>query len=671
MKLSAEKLSQIKKFLKEDQVKEVLNNQEFDNLYKLFAQWTIYKGGVFLSDLTQLLLNANINILSGLTFIPANCFRGLDITNLNIPSNIRSIGRWAFAQSGLQRITLPQHISELPENTFYDCPQLIEVNSTPLKKIDISTFQECPELQIIHLDKDVQIEGIGPDNIDREVVFNSSSKLSPQYIPSEVVTKYPAAFMNCTAFQDIQNGVQYVGTAVTKCIDKNITELRLRPTTTKIWEETFFRCPQLRVVTIPEGVKKLEESVFRECPQLQRVQLPNSLTVIGDSAFSGCTNLQNIIFGKNLDYIAWGAFRNCTALKSIKFNSIYLNINGSAFSGCTNLQELDFRGVDSLELHLDCFENCKSLTKVLFPEEKSIYLWADAFKNCENLTIDGVSPSSIIYKYPLAFQHCSNIYEISGELVYIGDSLLRGNSPNIRQASIKIGTQEIIAEAFKNYKLLQSVELPTSLKEIGAHAFAGCKNLTNVFYLGTSQQFENISYSNAGKPFKNASIHCTDGDFKIGPKNKLIPANSVQENLNSLYDDAPPITINELFDLDYLYHATYLPYWEQIKKSGYIKPGINKNWSISDSSFIYLSRDPDDAASFAETAEDVPEEYLDQIVVLKIDPRYLDINKLDIDHNQSYSYDGDIDPDYPETWVQFEYDGEIPAKAIVKVIKYD
>lgn len=137
------------------------------------------------------------------------------------------------------------------------------------------------------------------------------------------------------------------------------------------------------------------------------------------------------------------------------------------------------------------------------------------------------------------------------------------------------------------------------------------------------------------------------------------------------YDDSPNISINELFDLDYLYHATYIPYWKQIKKLGYIKPGVNKNWDISDSSFIYLSRDPDDAASFAETAENVPEEYLDQIVVLKIDPKYLDIDKLDINHNQSYPYDGDIDPDYPETWVQFEYKGEIPVKSIVEVIPYE
>lgn len=46
-------------------------------------------------------------------------------------------------------------------------------------------------------------------------------------------------------------------------------------------------------------------------------------------------------------------------------------------------------------------------------------------------------------------------------------------------------------------------------------------------------------------------------------------------------------------------------------------------------------------------------------------------NGIDIDHNQSYPCDRDIDPDYPETWVQFEYGGEIPVEAVVEAISYD
>lgn len=135
------------------------------------------------------------------------------------------------------------------------------------------------------------------------------------------------------------------------------------------------------------------------------------------------------------------------------------------------------------------------------------------------------------------------------------------------------------------------------------------------------------------------------------------------------YNDSPNTSINELFDLNYLYHATYAPYVEEIKKSGYIKPGEHKNWDFSNKSVIYLSKDLDNAISYAETSDEVPEEYLDQIVVLKIDPRYLDIDKLDIDHNQAYWDYEEVDIEDPTTWIEFEYSGKIPIKAIKEYIK--
>lgn len=138
-----------------------------------------------------------------------------------------------------------------------------------------------------------------------------------------------------------------------------------------------------------------------------------------------------------------------------------------------------------------------------------------------------------------------------------------------------------------------------------------------------------------------------------------------QESLAS--GKASDTSIRELFNIDYLYHATYIPYLEEIIKSKYIKSGQHTNWDISSKDVVYLSRDPNDAFSYAETAEDVPEDYLDQVVVLKIDPKYLDIDKIDIDHNQAYWNYEEVNVEDPTTWIDFEYAGEIPIAAIVDV----
>lgn len=125
-------------------------------------------------------------------------------------------------------------------------------------------------------------------------------------------------------------------------------------------------------------------------------------------------------------------------------------------------------------------------------------------------------------------------------------------------------------------------------------------------------------------------------------------------------------SISDLIGTDTLYHATYKPYWEQIKKDGAIKPKAHSNWDISDN-YIYLSRGYDNALSYAVEAENVPEDYLDQIVVLEIDANKLDINLLNIDHNQAYGNYDEVDIEDPQTWIELQYEGSIPVHCIKRI----
>lgn len=126
---------------------------------------------------------------------------------------------------------------------------------------------------------------------------------------------------------------------------------------------------------------------------------------------------------------------------------------------------------------------------------------------------------------------------------------------------------------------------------------------------------------------------------------------------------------SEIFGTDFLYHATYKPYWKEIQKDGFISGGRHCNWQdLSKTNLIYLARDPEVAYSYCETSDSVPEEFLDQIVVLQIDINKLNIDSLNIDENVAYSYDGPTDPDYPETWQEFQYEEKIPVSFITKII---
>ena len=161
------------------------------------------------------------------------------------------------------------------------------------------------------------------------------------------------------------------------------------------------------------------------------------------------------------------------------------------------------------------------------------------------------------------------------------------------------------------------------------------------------------------------------------PNNLTIVA---KEDLNeSWWDDSDPWdsaikdpeTVPELLGKDFLYHATYKPYLEEIKKDGYIRPGKHTNWDdrYKTTRAIYLATDYDNAVYYAKNAENVPKELLNQIVVLKIDANKLDVDQLDADSNQIYDSDDDEGRSIedPYTWKEVQYYKPIPISAIVKV----
>ena len=82
-----------------------------------------------------------------------------------------------------------------------------------------------------------------------------------------------------------------------------------------------------------------------------------------------------------------------------------------------------------------------------------------------------------------------------------------------------------------------------------------------------------------------------------------------------------------------LYHATYKPFLDSITKNGLGGSGAQTQWEDSKPGYVYLAKDPLVAVSHAEANEQVPDEYIDNIVVLSIDTNKLDPNNLEDDPN--------------------------------------
>lgn len=77
---------------------------------------------------TETLLNANINPLEHLDYIPEDFLRGSSIKEFEIPGHIKKIGSSAFSWcSSLKSITIPDSVTSIGEWAFRNCSSLTSI----------------------------------------------------------------------------------------------------------------------------------------------------------------------------------------------------------------------------------------------------------------------------------------------------------------------------------------------------------------------------------------------------------------------------------------------------------------------------------------------------------------------------------------------------------------
>lgn len=125
--------------------------------------------------------------------------------------------------------------------------------------------------------------------------------------------------------------------------------------------------------------------------------------------------------------------------------------------------------------------------------------------------------------------------------------------------------------------------------------------------------------------FIRGSVQTVRSDYKI-----LVIRKPNLSHWDNKYEKKENIENKD--NLKYLYHATYLPLLESIKKIG-LGGTTQTYWEDSKPGVVYLSTDKDVAISYAEANENVPDDWLDSIVVITIEFDKLDPNYLEIDEN--------------------------------------
>ena len=287
--------------------------------------------------------------------IPSSCFSGKkSLTSIVFPDVLKSIGSYAFADSGLKHsLNIPEGVVEIGERAFARCDftGVLTLPST-LKKIGGYAFNGCCFVCPLNL----------PDGIE-ELGYYCFSNCRYLYgnliLPSHLKTMGSCAFSGCTGFKGDLVIPKYL-TVIPACAFQNcglggrlqlhdgitaigeyafsnngfIGELELPKSLTELGGSNFMGNNFSGSLKIPKGLTSISYEAFAYNTFTGEVEIPDGVTYINQRAFAESKNLQKVILPSSLELIDDYAFGNCKSLRVIECKStVPPLVNSTAFNG--------------------------------------------------------------------------------------------------------------------------------------------------------------------------------------------------------------------------------------------------------------------------------------------------------------------------------------------------
>ena len=189
------------------------------------------------------------------------------------------------------------------------------------------------------------------------------------------------------------------------------------------------------------------------------------VVAIGDFAFANCTQLTEIVTLNGITSIGEGAFMSCTALTSIQISASVMHIGTRAFYGCTALTEIAVDANNTVY---------KSLDGHLYTKQGETLLQYAVGNTSGQYTLpDGVKT---VAEYAVAGATYLQFICLSGA-TQLDAHALEGCTALWEVAFTQNGLTKIANSAFANCTVLEKIQLPDTVTELGAWVFSDCKGL--------------------------------------------------------------------------------------------------------------------------------------------------------------------------------------------------
>ena len=402
------------------------------------------------------------------------------LKSIVIPSNITAIEQGAiYACNNLQSVTMPFLGESVSAQSAYlgwifgatdyntqdvSLPTLLNtITITNGVTIPAYAFYNCA--QVVNFNLPAAITSIG------DYAFYGCSALIEFTIPDSLVSLGEGVFnssglkrINVSATDKIfdLSSSPFGSGADLYCAGEKVKNIEV-PDGIEILSNILSYCTSIENVSLPNTLTEINANAFEYCSNLQGITIPYGVTTIGNNAFSHCSNLTNVGIPTTVQTIGANAFEYCNTLMSIFIPDSVTSLGEGAFSHCNNLIGI-MLGEGMNTISESTFAYCTSLRSMVIPENIT-EIQANAFSYCTSLK------DIVIPKY---------VYSIGDCVFYACDSL----------ANVMLFSRELMT--------------------IGKQVLELCPELTATYYIGSKEDFENITIGEPNEELKASAIYYSD-----------------------------------------------------------------------------------------------------------------------------------------------------------------
>ncbi len=457
-------------------------------------------------------------IPSVVTEIKPYAFAMCTFTEITIPVNIESIGKYAFYQCyDLNKITFAGSApSDINSNSFsyvtadvyyptndasWTSDKIANYGGTLTWHVGQGTCGTGVNWELIYEGSSayLTISGSGAmnDYTSSTVPWSAHTNKIKAFTVSSGVTSVGAyALYNATALTSVTlaDSVKTVGNYVfSGCT--SLYRLELGNGLQSIGEHAFYDI-KASEITFPDSLKTIGRYAFYYCDYLKSIKLGNNMQTIGYTAFGGCTALTDVELGNSITTLEQSAFNGCTKLKKIVIPASVTSVGNYAFRNCTGLQYAEFKG-NAPTISTNAFEG--TTINAYYSSSASGWTSNKTANYGGTLTWGAISQRGT----------CSSFVEwlldSKGNLFICGSGSMPSYSAtesapwyNYRSSIRKVTTRGISAigaYAFKDCSAISQVRIHSGLSYIYNYAFADCTGLEVVIFDGSQPSFSANSFS--------------------------------------------------------------------------------------------------------------------------------------------------------------------------------